>query len=333
MAKPFYAYYVRIDGDEWEYDFVVARRPSEAKRFFASLVGADSESVHAANLGAMHPDQVQGSVPQKTGPDALKKIGWEIIVRNGREHLRRDERIVRYDFLEALAPSMRFKRPVIRCVEELLSFSQGLTLTYVFRGQSNAAWMYESGISRLFDRGSKARRRIEIERQLLADFKRNAARFVDPIPKDDWHWLAIAQHHGVPTRLLDWTRDPLVALFFASEPSTDLYDGSIFCLAMPEIIPGLTDCDPFEIKELSVFVPNDPPSRMVAQSGLFTVEPPSFKPFDQVEQWTVWNIAFNRKKKIRHELAKLGYTWDRLFPDIEGAVRNARERFTQRIGK
>ena len=60
------------------------------------------------------------------------------------------------------------------------------------------------------------------EERILRIFKRKAHHFLSagPLPDDDFEWLALMQHHGAPTRLLDFTWSPYVAAFFALQRAT-----------------------------------------------------------------------------------------------------------------
>ena len=80
---------------------------------------------------------------------------------------------------------------------------------YAFRGLSDADYNLQTTLTRLG--GDYA----GLERHLLRNFKKYARRNV--VEQDSiWHWLSVAQHYGLPTRLLDWTYSPYVALHFAT---------------------------------------------------------------------------------------------------------------------
>ena len=80
---------------------------------------------------------------------------------------------------------------------------------YAFRGMDDASYPLQTSITRL---GGDVE---NLERHLLRNFRKYAQRTV--VEKDSlWYWLSVAKHHGLPTRLLDWTFSPFVAMHFAT---------------------------------------------------------------------------------------------------------------------
>lgn len=99
---------------------------------------------------------------------------------------------------------------------------------WAFRGLSDSSYALETTLMRL---GGPFE---QLERHLLRNFMKYAHR--DVVERDSyWHWLSVAQHHGLPTRLLDWTHSPLVAMHFATA-NTEKYhlDGVVWCVNYEE---------------------------------------------------------------------------------------------------
>ena len=91
---------------------------------------------------------------------------------------------------------------------------------YAFRGMSNAAYPLTTSLSRLG--GDYGR----MEQHLLRNFRKYARR--SDVPSDSiWDWMAVGQHHGLPTRLLDWTFSPQVAMHFATARLREFHNDGV----------------------------------------------------------------------------------------------------------
>jgi hypothetical protein len=113
----------------------------------------------------------------------------------------------------------------INSISDLLkSLDQVINLdeTFWYRGHAKSDW-------RLLPSLARNPQNLEKESDLISRFKQNAALLLPNLPNSEWEWLCIMQHHGVPTRLLDWTESPLIGLYFAVD-SCDENDGALWVL-------------------------------------------------------------------------------------------------------
>lgn len=180
------------------------------------------------------------------------------------------------DDVDALLPSAK-----VKSWEDLLKILQGPDFKrtkndLVYRGHAGHDWQLASTLGRLFDGGDIPSEKRE---KLLRQFKlsmRGRGYDLAPLQGVDNEIWAVGQHYGLKTPLLDWTRSPFVALFFAfskyeSQADTDANPSrAIFCLNKTRIEEDLGQDF---ADELFLEPEDNRNSRLVNQSGLFTVAP------------------------------------------------------------
>jgi hypothetical protein len=223
-----------------------------------------------------------------------------------------------------------------------------------FRGQADIAWALQPGVlrPRFIERArfwfpNHPSANLMLERDLVRRFRTNAAAYLSS-PEIVDVYLA-AQHQGVPTRLLDWTRDPMAALFFVlcDEDRRDV-DGSFWMLdptcpvrsyGGARIASGpLVDRDDFVAQQIyplfeldrewsddGVIAPLSlSPSRFAGriyqQQSRFTLHPPGRAEIP-VERLRLLRVPAKAKSILWRDLHRLGVGWDTLFPDAEHTAR------------
>lgn len=195
---------------------------------------------------------------------------------------------------------------------------------WIFRGESkdNNDLKPKSGrVSNEIGSPRKIDYDIKDEKKALELFKLQARPYLGYNPSTEIEWLAIAQHHGMHTRLLDWSESLLVAAYFATvNAGAKAQNGVIYGVRNLQAISKRDEKKPFEIKESGIYRPPHITPRIPAQRSVFTIhsKPTEIYEPDGLHRWVISNNTCGKIKKI---LDTCAINESSLFPDLDGLSR------------
>lgn len=205
----------------------------------------------------------------------------------------------------------------LKNVTDLLNEPLWNTHTMLFRGVSDASYELKPSVGRLNIIDDNKLRKFEEDS--LKEFKRRAIPFLKTTPETDIEWLYLAQHYGLPTRLLDWTTNSLVALYFASLNSHTNTSFAVYKYIQPKWLGG--EFDPFEIEQIYGLRPPHHDSRYVNQDCAFTIHPAPETPLE-AEAITKYTFEESTRKTIQWQLFKFGIKHSYIYPNLDGIAKD-----------
>ena len=208
----------------------------------------------------------------------------------------------------------------VQTLESFMSLQYGLPEMDFFRGQSSSEYKLIPSIGRRFKEGQEDVLK-QYEKEVFEDFKRKYSMFTDARPKNDKEFRFLAQHYGLPTRLLDWTYNPLIALYFACCSNFDK-DGIVYqSYQFSRKVFNEDKDDIFSFPAITLLVPNMTDVRYKNQNGIFVLYPEPWKEkFEFI--YAKYIIPVQYKQIILSKLEKIGITRSFIMPSLDSLCKD-----------
>jgi hypothetical protein len=204
---------------------------------------------------------------------------------------------------------------------------------WFFRGHSDTGFQLVPSLFRI-DRKESWANWDQIEKYIMRQFIAESRPYIKSVPTDYIEWLTIAQHYGLPTRLLDWTTNPLIALYFAVENYKNDKDANVWLYGLS----STNNCwgeSTWLAKKINlsgnlcenIIFPSHIDTRITNQSGCFTIHeiPKNDQPFVPLNENprifdTFIKVVINKDKRkdILNELYYVGIHRGFIYPGLEG---------------
>jgi len=220
--------------------------------------------------------------------------------------------------------------------QKQINLNSGEKSDLIFRGQN---YGYN-----LIPRLMRYKNISNLEKLVLAEFRRLSLPLIPGEPKDDFDWVVLAQHYGLPTRLLDWTYNPLSALWFSinmvrSEGCRENVSKASIWVFRPSLQDYQKqqnyDGNIYELVDNIVYRPRNLTSRIINQSSIFTIHNINnnipLEDDDSFKGKLIQYVINNRNEdQILEELHVMNINESTIYPDLQGLCKHLKWRYFER---